>query len=261
MLTIALVNQKGGVAKTATTLNLAVGLARHGFKVLAVDLDSQANLTKNLGVQADGNSFAEVIKSEIDDNAAAIPLASIVQPVRENLSIVPSSRALASRELELVVVASREMYLKWLLEDVAADFDVAVIDCPPDLGVMTLNGLAAADGVIVPTQSEKNSVEGVAEIIKTFNGVKTGRGRLNPDIEFIGVLVTMYSSQSGHQRDHLELIQSLNLPLFETIITRSTVVSDANGANEAVIEFSPKHKLAGQFEAFTKEVITWLRKE
>lgn len=247
---LAVCNQKGGVGKTTTAINLAASLAKYKKKVLMIDTDPQANATSGVGI--DKNDIAYSIYNVLVDE---LTIEQAVKPTNyENLDIVPSSIELAGAEIELVSAISREQRMKNAIKSVEGKYDYVIIDCPPSLGLITLNSLTAASGVIIPVQTEYYALEGLSQLMNTFNIVKK---HLNAQLEIFGVLLTMtdartnISNQVGDEvRNHFKD------KVFETIIARTVRLSEAPSFGEPIIEYAKTSKGAKQYLSLAKEVIS-----
>lgn len=247
---LAVCNQKGGVGKTTTAINLAASLAKYKKKVLMIDTDPQANATSGVGI--DKNDIAYSIYNVLVDE---LTIEQAIKPTNyENLDIVPSSIELAGAEIELVSAISREQRMKNAIKSVEGKYDYVIIDCPPSLGLITLNSLTAASGVIIPVQTEYYALEGLSQLMNTFNIVKK---HLNAQLEIFGVLLTMtdartnISNQVGDEvRNHFKD------KVFETIIARTVRLSEAPSFGEPIIEYAKTSKGAKQYLSLAKEVIS-----
>lgn len=251
--TIALANQKGGVGKTTTAINLAVVLARRGYRVLLVDIDPQGNATSSLGI--DKRSLARTIYDVLVGEA---PLAQAVMPgVRPSLDVLPSTPMLAGAEVELVELPERERRLVATLRDVSGQYDLIVIDCPPSLGLLTVNALAAARYVIVPIQCEFLALEGLGQLISTIDLVKR---RLNPPLDVIGVLMTMYDARTRLSAQVVEEVRRY-FPhrIFQTIIPRSIRLAEAPSYGQAIAEYDAESRGAQAYQRVAEELIARLR--
>lgn len=248
MCTLAIANQKGGVGKTATTHALGVALAQMGRRVLLVDCDPQGSLTGACGVQdAAGRSLAEVI--------GGAALAGIIRDLGEGLYLAPADIALATVELALVSRMGRENVIKRSLATVAGDYDTAILDCPPSLGLLTVNALTAADGVMIPTQPQAQDLRGLRLFLDTLAQVKEA---LNPALEVLGVLVTQFDGRLGHHRDALALLEGSGLPLMAVKIGRSIKVAEAAADGQTVITYAPSNPQAQAYRELAEVINKWL---
>lgn len=245
---IAVTNQKGGVGKTTTTVNVAYCLAKAGKKVLLVDFDPQGNATSGLGL--DKNSLERTVRDLIMNQA---PLAAVVQPTEtKNLFIIPATPELANTEVELASSDKRFSRLKLALEG-AEGYDFVLIDSPPSLSLLTVNGLIAANYVLLPVQAEFYAMEGLGQLLETMKLVRKG---MNPTLELVGVLVTMMDSRTMLSRQVLTEIQK-HFPgkVFETTIPRNVRIAEAPSHGEPVGAYDKWSKGARAYKALTKEVI------
>jgi chromosome partitioning protein len=246
---LAIVNQKGGVGKTTTTVNLATLLAAKGKKILMIDMDPQGNATSGVGFEKNSlqNTIYDVLINEEDIKNV------MMESGRRNLTICPANIQLAGAEIELVSVVSRETILKRALEGVRNQFDFVLMDCPPSLGLLTLNALTAADGVIVPIQSEYFALEGLTQLMETVTLVKRA---LNPHLTVFGVVVTMFDSrtQLAHQVAG-EVRRYFGERVFRTIIPRNVRLSEAPSFGKSITEYDPRSKGAECYDALAKEII------
>ncbi|MFN8475944.1 MAG: AAA family ATPase [Anaerolineae bacterium] len=231
--TYALANQKGGVGKTTTAVSLSDALARRGFRVLLVDMDPQANTTSSLGV--DKHSLSSSIYDSLLQEASISDV--IIAEAERGLDLAPSSPGLAGAEVELVAQIAREYRLRDALDPVRDRYDYILIDCPPSLGLLTVNALAAADGVIIPVQCEYLPLEGLAMLTQTIDLV---RRHLNPRLAVHGVVMTMYDGRTNlAQQVVAEVRQHFGDRLFNIIIPRSVRLSEAPSFGRTIFQYAP----------------------
>ncbi|HEY7598452.1 MAG TPA: AAA family ATPase [Candidatus Limnocylindrales bacterium] len=246
---IACANQKGGVGKTTTVVNLATYLALAGKRVLVVDLDPQANATSGLGL--DRSSTTSSIYPALTDATTARELA--VPTAVEGLWIIPSARDLAGAEVELVGLAQRERRLERALGGIRNDFDYLLLDCPPAVGLLTVNALSAADGVLVPIQCEYYALEGLSQLLSTIELV---RDHLNPRLRLAGVLLTMYDSRTTLSADVASEVRShLGRRVFDTVVPRSVRLAEAPSYGRPIARYSPESRGAQAYQALAQEVL------
>lgn len=246
---IAISNQKGGVGKTSTCINFSAGLALKGKKVLVVDMDAQGNATTGLGI-----SKSELQNSIYDVLINEVPVKSvIVKTDVENLFVLPSSIDLAGAEVELVTMKGREKRLARALEKIKDDYDYLVIDCPPAIGLLTINALACADGVLIPIQSEYYALEGLSQLVNTIKLVKKS---LNPKLEVEGVVITMYDGRALVSRQIADEIKKyFGDKVFETFIPRNIRVSEAPSYGKPVMLHDKRCRGAVAYVAFVQEYL------
>ncbi len=251
-LTIALANQKGGVGKTTTAINLGAALARDGMRVLIFDLDPQANSSAGLGVRTEGLSSYDVL---ID---GAAPAEATVATAVERLSIVPATPSLAGAEVELVPMMAREFRLKRALEPARDGYDYVLIDCPPSLGLLTVNALAAADEVIVPVQCEYLALEGLSQLVSTLELV---RRNLNSSLKLRGLVLTMFDGRTNLSQQVADEVRAHFANTFKTVIPRSVRLSEAPSHGLAISQYDPHSRAARAYDALAAEVIAGSRTE
>lgn len=246
---IAIINQKGGVGKSTTTVNLASALGKMGRKVLIVDFDPQGNSTSGFGI--DKESLSHCIYDALLNDVPAEEL--IQDTINEKVFVLPATIQLAGAEIELVSAMARETRLKDLLEPVQDEFDFIFIDCPPSLGLLTINALAAADSVLIPIQCEYYALEGVTKLLESMRMVK---GRINKNLETYGVLMTMFDSRTSLSNQVVDEVRNyFGDVAFKTCIPRSVKVSEAPSFGMPVIEYAPNNKGARAYMELAKEVI------
>ena len=247
---IALCNQKGGVGKTTTTINLGAALAEYGRRVLLVDFDPQGALSVGLGVnpmELDRTVYNVLMERHVsvDD----VLLKTNVQ----GMDLVPSNIDLSAAEVQLVGEVAREQTLKRVLEPVLPDYDVVLIDCQPSLGLLTINALTAAAGVIIPLECEFFSLRGVALLIQTIDKVKE---RLNPQLELEGILATMYDRRTVHGREVLtRVVEAFGDKVFHTVINRTVRFPETTVAGEPITSFAPSSAGADAYRDLAREVV------
>ncbi len=246
---IAVANQKGGVGKTTTSVNLAAVLGELGKKTLLVDMDAQGNATTGLGVEKKELNYSvyNVLVGEMNMKDAIIPNKF------ENLSVCPAGMDLAGAEIELISMDDREFAFKNALEKVRKDYDFIIIDCPPSLGLVTLNCLTAADSVLIPLQCEYYALEGVSQLISTVKKIKKS---LNPDIEIEGVLLTMLDSRTNLGLQVVDEVKRF-FPgkVYTTIIPRNVRLSEAPSFGLPITQYDKHSRGAESYLALGKEVI------
>ena len=247
---LALCNQKGGVGKTTTTINLGAALAEWGRRVLLVDLDPQGALSVGLGVnplQLDRT----VYNLMMERNVAISDV--LLETAVEGLDLLPSNIDLSAAEVQLVNEVAREQTLRRVLAPVLPDYDVVLVDCQPSLGLLTVNALTAADGVIVPLECEFFALRGVALLIQTIEKV---RERLNPDLELEGILATMYDSRTLHGREVLaRVLEAFGDKVFHTVVNRTVRFPETTVAGEPITTYASSSAGAAAYRELAKEVL------
>jgi chromosome partitioning protein len=245
----AVVNQKGGVGKTTTSVNLAAYLAAAGKRVLVVDLDSQGNATSHLGIDRDAvqTSAYDVLLEKTSAEAC------ILYNERTKIAIIPSVPALAAAEVELVSVFDRERRLKAAIATVSDNYDYVLFDCPPSLGLVTVNALTAANGVLIPVQTEYLPLEGLGSLVRTYELVKQ---RLNPDLEIRGLIMTMYDPRTALANQVVaEVEKHFGKKVFTTRIPRSVRLSEAPSYGQPITTYAPNSPGAQAYGALVSELI------
>lgn len=246
---IAVANQKGGVGKTTTAVNLAACLAALGRRTLLLDCDPQGNATSGFGIDKRG------IKECVYDNIIGdVPMQKTIIPTAyDNLELVPARIQLAGAEIELVSLMNREGRLKNSLERVKHNYDYVLIDCPPSLGLLTVNALTAASSVLIPIQCEFYALEGVSMLMNTIRLVQRN---LNPALKLEGVVMTMFDSRTNLSQDVVSEVQSFfRTKMYQTIIPRNVRLSEAPSHGQPVIEYDKKSKGAQVYMELAREVI------
>jgi len=246
---ITICNAKGGVGKTTTSINLGAYLAAMGKYVLLVDMDSQANATGGLGISMPID-HENVYHAIVNDQN---PLSMIKKTTIFGFDVLPATQALAGATVELVSMEEREYRLKNSLNALRTNYDYILIDCPPSLGLLTVNALTAGDNVIIPVQCEYYALEGLGQLLHAINLIKQG---LNPDLQVLGVLLTMYDKRNQLNRHVLNEVHK-NFPgrVFDTVISRAIDLAEAPSYGKPIIQFSPNSKAASEYRRLAEEVI------
>lgn len=246
---IAIANQKGGVGKTTTSINLSACIAAKGKKVLVIDMDPQGNTTSGYGIEKNEleNTVYELVMGDcsVED--------CILKEVLPNVSIIPSNVNLAAAEIELIGVNDKDFILKNEIDWVKDSYDFIIIDCPPSLNLLTVNAMTTADSVLVPIQCEYYALEGLSQLIHTINLVKE---RLNPDLDMDGVVFTMYDSRTNLSNQVVENVKNnLSQKVYNTLIPRNIRLAEAPSYGQPINIYDPKSAGAESYMALAEEVI------
>lgn len=247
---IAIFNQKGGVGKTTTNINLAACLAYIGKKILVIDIDPQGNTTSGMGISKKGlrrTSYEILVVDGMD------PRDTIMKTAIENLDIIPASVQLAGAEVELVQLESREKRLKRAIDQIKGDYDYIFIDCPPSLGLLTINSLTAVDSVLIPIQCEFYALEGVSQLMSTIEIVKK---TLNTNLEIQGVLLSMFDGRTNLSMQVVQEVKKyFRNKVYKTIIPRNVRLAEAPGFGLPIIQYDPRSVGAHAYMDFAKEFL------
>lgn len=246
---IAIANQKGGVGKTTTSINLSACLSALGKKVLAIDMDPQGNMTSGLGIDKDNVEYTvyDLIIGETDIEKV------ICKETLENLDVLPTNIDLSAAEIELIGVDNKEYIIRDAVEKVKEDYDFIIIDCPPSLSMLTINAMTTADTVLVPIQCEYYALEGLSQLIHTIDLVKE---RLNPRLEMEGVVFTMYDARTNLSLQVVENVkENLNKAIYKTIIPRNIRLAEAPSHGMPINLYDPKSAGAESYMLLAEEVI------
>lgn len=247
--TISVANQKGGVGKTTTVVNLGVALAEMEYKTLVVDLDPQGALSVGLGIDGiglDSTLYTAMMDPEFDVNRT-------VYPIKPFLDLIPSNIELASAEMELIAEFRREYVLNRTLEPIAGGYDYILVDCPPSLGLLTINALCTSQAILIPMQCEYFAMRGIRMLLQAIEWIKV---RVNPELELGGILVTMYSTGTIHAREVLDEIRAVfGDKVFEPVISKSIRFAEASVASQAIVEYASNHKGAQAYRELAQAIV------
>lgn len=245
---ISIINQKGGVGKTTTAVNLSAYLADKGKKTLLIDEDSQGNSTSGLSRSVTfDKSLYDVLLNDTSPGEA------VVKTAVRKLHLLPASIDLAGAEIEIAPLAERESLLKRKIEPLREQYDYIIIDCPPSLGLMTLNALVASDSIIIPIQAEFYALEGLSQLVKTVQVVSR---RMNPRLHILGILLTMFDGRTNLSLQVAEEVKKyFGSKVFRTVIPRTVKLSEAPSFGEPVLTYAPKSKGAEAYKKLSREVL------
>lgn len=250
---IAIANHKGGVGKSTTAANLGAALASQGIETLLIDMDPQASLTQALGVDLeDVYNLAGVMG---DSKPGTVPIRSTIRAVRPQLGIIPGNLDLASTEIGLVNRLGRENVLKSSLNQLQG-YDMIVLDTPPSLSLLTVNALAAADFVVIPTLPQAADLRGLQLISGTIEDIKHA---INPDLEIMGVLITQFDGRLIHHNEALAMLQEWDLRVFETRIGRTVKAAESAGLGLPLVDYRPSNLRSIEYQELAAEILKWLK--
>lgn len=253
---ISVANQKGGVGKTTTVVNLGIGLAKEGNRVLLIDSDPQGSLTVSLGYKEPDrieNTLATLLESSINDESLLVD--SVIIHQEEGVDLIPANIKLSALEINMVNVMSREMMMKSLVDTLRDRYDYIIIDCMPSLGMLTINALVCADSVLVPVQAAYLPVKGLQQLIKTIGRVQK---RLNPNLTIEGILLTMVDNRTNFAKDISKLVFDTyadQINVFDTVIPISVRAAETCAEGSSIYQYDPKGKAANAYKILTKEVV------
>lgn len=246
---ISVANQKGGVGKTTTTVNLGACLAYYGKKVLLIDIDAQGNATSGIGIRK-----PDVAKDIYDVLVNEETIKTVIQQTsRENLEIVPATIQLAGAEIELTSMMGRESRLKTAIDEISGDYDFILIDCPPSLGHLTINAFTASDSILIPVQCEYYALEGLSQLLNTIRLVQK---HFNSELRIEGVLLTMYDARTNLGAEVVDEVRKyFREKVYDTIIPRNVRLSEAPSHGLAIIDYDPRSRGSEVYQSLAKEVL------
>lgn len=253
---IAIANQKGGVSKTTTTVNLGIGLARKGKKVLVIDADPQSSLTESLGFHQTDQlevTLSSIMEKIMEDRE--VGQTEGILHHAEGIGLLPCNIELSGMEVSIINAMSRETIMKRYIDQMRKYYDCILIDCMPSLGMLTINAFAASDGVLIPVQAAYLPVRGLEQLIMTISRVKK---HINPSIRFEGILISMVDSRTVYAREIIELVKENygeSLRIFDTMIPFSVRAAETSAAGVSIYSLYPEHKVTQAYEDLTGEVI------
>ena len=246
---IAVSNQKGGVGKTTTTVNLAAALGMLGKRVLLIDMDPQGSLAAGLGLEPD--SLDMTIYNAL--LTPEMPIRRVIRPYQAYIDLIPANIDLASAEIELVAEIRRELILRRILEPLGSWYDFILIDCPPSLGLLTANSLCASQEVLIPLQCEYFAMRGIRLLLSTIDKIKA---RLNPELRILGILPTMYATGTIHAREVVEEMRAVfGEQIFDIVIQKSIRFPEATVANQAMLDYASKHQGTRAYQLLAQRIV------
>ena len=247
---IAITNQKGGVGKTTTAINLSAALAEANQKILLVDFDPQINATAGVGVELDDND--KTIYDAIHDKSKTKEI--VINDVKPNLDVLPGAIELSGLETELLNKPNRESELKKIIDQVKDDYDYVIIDCPPAVGVLTVNALVASDACIIPVQCEYFSLEGLNQVL---NAIELVRSNMNPNLKIEGLLFTMYDARTRLGQDVVSVVkENMKVKIFETMIPRNIRLAEAPSNGKSILEYDGSSVGADRYRKLASEILS-----
>jgi chromosome partitioning protein len=253
MITLAIANQKGGVSKTTTTAALGAALANNGRRVLMMDLDPQCSLSQSLGISAEDKSLAEVLGTS---KPGKLSLKQILCEIRPGLLLAPGDLALSLTESGLMLRMGRENVLKQSLANVTGMFDLVLIDCPPTLSILTVNALAAARAVIIPTLPAPNDLRGLQMFLTTLEEIKP----INPGLEVLGLIVSQYDQRANSHKQALAALERAGLPILGAV-PKTVKVQESQAARQLLPDYDPAGKATEAYQQIAEGIIQWLQSD